>query len=350
MATNFSRLSPMPALRDFIHMYKLRAKKILSQNYLMDMNLTRKIVRSAGIQEGDCVVEIGPGPGGITRAVIEMNCNRLDAIEIDKRFLPPLQHLTEASGTRLFVHHADALKTDIGNIWKNSNDLSLDMNRAAWNDECPRLHVIGNLPFHIASPLIIKYLREMHNRTSAWSYGRVPLTLTFQMEVARRICAPIDSDYRARISIMSNFVSVPSILFQIPGNCFVPKPKVDLVEKICRHVFHYRQKYVIKCLRTLYPPTLSDSLSHELLSECRIAPSTISIQLGMEQFADICYAYEEQCKRYPGLFLYDYTKPNRELDHLSRLANALPPLYSFRDSFRSVNNGVSLSNSESIFH
>uniref|UniRef100_A0A0M3HP76 rRNA adenine N(6)-methyltransferase n=1 Tax=Ascaris lumbricoides TaxID=6252 RepID=A0A0M3HP76_ASCLU len=91
MAKSFSRLPPLPALRDFIHMYKLNAKRILSQNFLMDMNLTRKIVRAAGIEEGDRVVEIGPGPGGITRAILEAGCERLDVIEIDKRFIPPLQ-------------------------------------------------------------------------------------------------------------------------------------------------------------------------------------------------------------------------------------------------------------------
>uniref|UniRef100_A0A915B0K3 rRNA adenine N(6)-methyltransferase n=1 Tax=Parascaris univalens TaxID=6257 RepID=A0A915B0K3_PARUN len=271
------------------------------------------------------------------------------------------EHLAEASDSRLHVHHADALKTDIGAIWQASATES-----TSWDDAPPRLHVVGNLPFHIASPLIIKYLREMHTRTSAWSYGRVPLTLTFQMEVARRICAPIDSDARARISIMSMFVSEPKILFEIPGSCFVPKPKInvgvvrfiprieplikcafEVVEKICRHIFHYRQKYLIKCVRTLYPESLAESLSHELLSVCRVDPSTISIKLGVEQFADICYAYEEQCKRYPGLFLYDYTRPSRTLDELSRLPDASPPSYIFREDVPPA--GISLSNSENVF-
>ncbi|VDM46073.1 unnamed protein product [Toxocara canis] len=356
MAKSFSRLPPLPALRDFIHIYKLHAKKILSQNFLMDMNITRKIVRSACISDGDRVVEIGPGPGGITRAILETGCDRLDVIEIDKRFIPPLQHLAEASESRLFIHHGDALKTDVGAIWQASGT-----SRASWHGPPPCLHVIGNLPFHVASPLIIKYLREMHNRTGPWSYGRVPLTLTFQMEVARRICGPIDSDFRSRENVAFQHFYV----FFFSGSCFVPKPKVnvgvvrfiprieplikssfEVVEKICRHIFHYRQKFVIRGVRTLYPETLAASLSHELLSTCRIDPSIISIKLGIEQFADMCYVYEKQCERYPGLFLYDCSRPSRTLEELCRLPDALPPAHSFRDL---PSAGVSLSRSETIF-
>lgn len=86
-----SRLPPLPPLRDFIQMYRLNAKKILSQNYLMDMNLTRKIVEASGMRRDDMVFEIGPGPGGITRAILERPCRRLDVVEIDERFIPPLQ-------------------------------------------------------------------------------------------------------------------------------------------------------------------------------------------------------------------------------------------------------------------
>lgn len=86
-----SRLPPLPALRDFIHMYRLRAKKILSQNYLMDMNITRKIAKHANVKQNDWVIEIGPGPGGITRAILEAGAARLEVVEIDSRFIPPLQ-------------------------------------------------------------------------------------------------------------------------------------------------------------------------------------------------------------------------------------------------------------------
>ncbi|PIO65672.1 ribosomal RNA adenine dimethylase family protein, partial [Teladorsagia circumcincta] len=249
-------------------MYRLRAKKVLSQNYLMDMNLTRKIVRTAGVQPGDWVCEVGPGPGGITRAILEAECERLDVVEIDHRFIPPLELLAEASDDRLRIHRADVLKTNIGDLWNDGGA----QRGCEWTEDPPNMHIIGNLPFNIASPLIIKLLKDMSYRRDAWRFGRVPLTLTFQMEVAKRICSPIDCDSRARISIMAQYLTEPKLLFKIPGACFVPKPDIDVgvvrfipriqplisapfevVEKLCRQVFHYRQKYMIKGLKTLYP-------------------------------------------------------------------------------------------------
>ncbi|VDM57643.1 unnamed protein product [Angiostrongylus costaricensis] len=200
MATSFSRLPPLPSLRDFIHMYRLRAKKILSQNYLMDMNLTRK-------------------------------------------------HLAEASEGRLHVHCGDILKTSIGDLWSDGGHQRI----SEWSDEPPNMNIVD-----------------------AWRFGRIPLTLTFQMEVAKRICSPIDDDARSRISIMAQYLTEPKILFRIPGACFVPQPDIDVgvvrfmpriqplisapfevVEKLCRQVFHYRQKHMIKGLKTLYPKEVS---------------------------------------------------------------------------------------------
>ncbi|CAL2029455.1 unnamed protein product [Caenorhabditis brenneri] len=336
------RLPPLPALRDFIHMYRLRAKKILSQNYLMDMNITRKIAKQAKVKENDWVVEIGPGPGGITRAILEAGASRLDVVEIDNRFIPPLQHLAEAAGSRMFIHHEDALRTEIGDIWKNEPNRPSSVD---WHSpNLPAMHVIGNLPFNIASPLIIKYLRDMSYQRGIWQYGRVPLTLTFQLEVAKRLCSPIACDTRSRISIMAQYVTEPKMVFQISGSCFVPRPQVDvgvvrfvprktplvktsfeILEKLCRQVFHYRQKYVEKGLKTLYPPELENELADELFKKCRVDPTTTSIRLGIEQFADLAEGYNEQCIRYPGLFLYDYTNKQHNLENLSKEPNALPP-------------------------
>lgn len=97
------------------------------------------------------MVEIGPGPGGITRAILEQSIRRCDVIELDKRFMPALEPLVEASENRLFVHHGDALKFDIEPIWMEAKVPKHD-----WLDEPPNMHLIGNLPFDIASPLIIK--------------------------------------------------------------------------------------------------------------------------------------------------------------------------------------------------
>ena len=134
----------------------------------------------------------------------------------------------------MFIHHADILKTNIEDIWRDAN-----CPRYAWSDEeLPNLHILGNLPFNIASPLIIQFvlapknarvhfkifnfaffrlLRQMSQRRGPWAFGRAQLTLTFQYEVALRICAPIDTDERTRISVVSQYVSQPELLFVIPG-------------------------------------------------------------------------------------------------------------------------------------
>lgn len=162
------------------------------------------------------MVEIGPGPGGITRAILEKPIERLDVVEIDERFIPPLVILQGASNQRMHIHQANILKTDIGKIWEEAN-----APKVSWYDDDALVpfHIIGNLPFNIASPLIIKFLANISAREGAWAFGRVPLTLSFQAEVARRIVSSIDCDTRSRISVMSQFFTVPKLLFQIPGNC-----------------------------------------------------------------------------------------------------------------------------------
>ncbi|VDN33721.1 unnamed protein product [Gongylonema pulchrum] len=322
--------------------------------------------------------------------------------------------MKEASENRMFIHHADILKTDVGRIWSEAG-----LERVPWDNEIPKMHVIGNLPF----------LREMLYRRGPWSFGRVPLLLTFQMEVAERLCGPIDSPFRARISIMSSFLTEPQLIFKIPGmkfvfffcegsfvgekflqifwkaeifanffgkpclvvflfletaslcmlflygqlhfddisgRCFVPRPKIDVgivrfvprrdpliktsfevVEKVCRRIFNYRQKYVVKGVRSLYPKELAITLADDVLSRCRIDPTTTSIRLGVEQFADICYVYEEHCRKYPGVFLYEHSNQGRTLEQLSRLPNALPPKNPFDGEFPTE--GVALSKAAPIF-
>nr|CDJ92765.1 Ribosomal RNA adenine methylase transferase domain containing protein [Haemonchus contortus] len=345
MATNFSRLPPLPPLREFIHMYRLQAKKILSQNYLMDMNLTRKIVRAAGVQPGNWVCEVGPGPGGITRAILEADCERLDVVEIDHRFIPPLELLAETSDNRLRIHRADVLKTNIGDLW----GVAGSRKSSDWTGGLPALHIIGNLPFNIASPLIIRLLKDISYRQGAWRFGRVPLTLTFQMEVAQRICSPIDCESRSRISIMAQYLTEPKLMFRIPGSCFVPQPDIDVgivrfvpriqplisapfevVEKLCRQVFHYRQKFIIKGLKTLYPKEVADDMANQLLKDCRVNPKASSIQLGIEEYADLAAGYERQCRSMPGLILYDSVRPKYTIEMLSGEPGAIPPENPFR--------------------
>lgn len=356
-------LPSLPSLQDFVKMYRLEANKILSQNYLMDMNLTRKIIGKCGTLADKFVLEIGPGPGSITRALLEHPCKRVDVVEIDQRFIPPLEVLkAKELARRLFIHHSDIKKFDIGQTWQNAG-----LERVHWLDEMlPSAHIIGNLPFNISTNLVIRFMKQISERKGPWSFGRVPLTLTFQYEVARRIIGEIDSDYRSRIGVMIQYLTEPRILFTIPGKCFVPTPQVNVgvvqfiprqeplipvpfpvVEKLVRQVFHLRRKYILKSIQTLYPKEMSLELSHELLRHCRIDPTTTCVRIGIEEFADMCLYYQKQCNEHPGLFLYDYAKPKISLNELKENENATPPKYEF--SNESLNSGISLSNLESHF-
>lgn len=152
------------------------------------------------------------------------------------------------------IHQGDVLRFDLQNLFPE------DLVRP-WDAEPPDIHLMGNLPFNVSTPLIIKWLHEMSERRGPWRYGRTKLTLTFQKEVAERIVAPILTDQRSRLSIMCQYLADVKHNFTIPGKVFQPAPDVDvgvvtivplkepkidlpfkLVEKVVRHVFHFRRK------------------------------------------------------------------------------------------------------------
>ncbi|PVD23825.1 hypothetical protein C0Q70_17099 [Pomacea canaliculata] len=152
------RLPPLPSMQDLIRLYQLRARKQLSQNFLLDMNLTRKIVKSAGKLDGGFVCEVGPGPGGITRSLLNTGAHHVAVVEKDRRFLPSLQLLSEAAQGRLSIHSGDILSFNMENI--------IPENLAVpWDSAPPNIHIIGNLPFSVSTPLIIMWLAAMSNQT-----------------------------------------------------------------------------------------------------------------------------------------------------------------------------------------
>ena len=165
------------------------------------------------------------------------------------------QMLADACDSKVRIFHGDVLQFDMNDLFPK--DLSVD-----WDAPPPPLHIIGNLPFNVSTPLIIKWLREISNRTGAWSYGRTKLTLTFQKEVGERMIANRNNIQRSRLSIMTQYLCKVKHEFTIPGRAFVPAPDVDVavmtltpkkkpaidvpfntVEKVARHVFQFRQKY-----------------------------------------------------------------------------------------------------------
>ena len=194
-----SRVESLPPLRELVASLDLRARKSLGQNFLFDLNLTRRIAKSAGRLDGT-TIEVGPGPGGLTRALLLEGAEHVIAVEKDFRAGAVLGSLIEAADGRLELLEADALKT------------------ALWEfGDSPR-RIIANLPYNIATSLLIQWLEHANAFQS--------LTLMFQREVAERITAlPGDSNF-GRLSILTGWIADSAILFDIPPDAFVPAPKV----------------------------------------------------------------------------------------------------------------------------
>jgi len=189
----------LPSLRDTLDAHGLLAKKSFGQHFLLDLNVTRKIVRLAGPFEWRSVIEVGPGPGGLTRALIESDAGQVVLVEKDPRFLPLLAELDDGTG-RLVTVEADALKVD---------EAALVAGPA---------HVVSNLPYNVGTPLLIKWI------TGPWL--PVALTLMFQKEVAERIVAEAGDDAYGRLAVIAQAVCEARIVMHLPAAAFTPPPKV----------------------------------------------------------------------------------------------------------------------------
>lgn len=320
MSTKSLRLPPLPTIRDLVRLYRLRAIKQLSQNFLMDERLTDKIVKSAGNIRNHLVCEIGPGPGGITRSILRRQPQELIVVEKDPRFLPTLELLAESSekNTNMKIIIGDILSYDLEKCFGLAPKLD-------WFDLTPPVHLIGNLPFSVSTPLIVQWLHAISEKRSAWSYGRTSMTLTFQKEVAERIVAPILNPQRCRLSVMCQFWCDVQYNFTIPGKAFVPKPNVDVgvvsfiplkkpiidlpfkfVEKVIRQVFNMRQKYAVRGAQTLFPPENRLELAHKMFVLADLDPKIRPFMISNEEFARLCYAFREICNENVGLEFYDF--------------------------------------------
>lgn len=320
IALKAARLPPLPTIRDIIKLYQLRAIKQLSQNFLMEQRLTDKIVAAAGNIEGHHVLEVGPGPGGITRSIIKQRPKQLAVVEKDGRFLPTLELLSKATAdfTKMDIYQGDILKYPIQTAFP-------DFPIHDWEDKLAPLHLIGNLPFSISTILLINWIRDISLRQGAWSLGRASMTLTFQQEVGERIVANISDRQRCRLSIMSQIWTRPTLKFTIPGKAFVPKPDVDvavvtlvpnkvprtdlpfdLVEKVCRYIFSMRQKYCRRGVSNLYPEDLRNELTERTFKIAEVDPMARSFQLSVDECLRIAAAYRELVQIYPHIESYNY--------------------------------------------
>lgn len=324
-ATHVLRLPPLPTIKDLIRLYKLRALRQLSQNFLLDERITDKIVRAAGDIKGHVVCEVGPGPGSITRSIIRKAPEKVIVVEKDPRFRPTLELLQEACGDNL------ELQIELGDIREyNFENGFKDVPKSDWHDYCPPLNLIGNLPFNVSTNLIIRWLKSVSEKKSAWAFGRTPMTLTFQKEVAERIVAPVGHRQRCRLSVMCQFWCHVQHKFTIPGRAFLPKPDVDvgvvtliplkdlliklpfeMVEKVLRHSFNMRQKYCNRGLECLFPIELRDELAPKLFHLADVNHHLRPFMLSTEEFARICYAYNVLCGEHPELHNYDHRLPKK---------------------------------------
>jgi 16S rRNA (adenine1518-N6/adenine1519-N6)-dimethyltransferase len=213
-----SQIDDLPPLRDVIRRHDLRAKKSLGQNFLLDMNLTARIARAAGALKDVTVIEVGAGPGGLTRALLAAGADRVVAIERDQRAISALKEISDRYPGRLDIVAGDALTVDYG---------SFGIRGPA--------KIVANLPYHIATPLLVGWLT-----IEPWPPWYSAMVLMFQREVAQRIVASPGSKTYGRLSVLSGWRTEAKILFDVAPTAFVPQPKVtsSVVELLPRRQPH----------------------------------------------------------------------------------------------------------------
>ncbi len=248
-------IDSLAPLRDIISNHDLNAKKSLGQNFLLDMNITDKIVREAVMRDGDDwrdvnAFEIGPGPGGLTRSILKTSAVNLYAIEFDKRAVLALQSLCDASQGDLTILQQDALKTDLTEL-----------------ADAPRV-IVANLPYNIATPLLISWLKQIRNDNQSYK----SMTLMFQKEVADRITAAPNTKAYGRLAIITQWLCQVVKIYDLPPSAFTPPPKVmsavvhftpkildeempDFadIERVTAAAFNQRRKMIRQSLKTYMP-------------------------------------------------------------------------------------------------
>lgn len=198
------KIAFLPPVSEMMRESGLEPKKQFGQNFLFDLNLTGRIARSVPDIEKTTVVEVGPGPGGLTRSILMAGAKKLIAIEKDKTTQPILSQIIDASDGRFEVIYGDALKTDLSNIGKDG------------------FSVCSNLPYNVGTELLIGWMHKIANGEKIKS-----LTLMFQKEVAQRIVANVGDVQYGRLSVLCNLIADTKILFDVPNTAFVPRPKVQ---------------------------------------------------------------------------------------------------------------------------
>jgi len=267
----------LPPLRDVIERHGLQAKKALGQNFLLDLNLTGKIARAAGDLADTTVIEVGPGPGGLTRALLLHGARRVVAVERDERCLAALAEIADRYPGRLEVISGDALKTDFSALAEGP------------------VRIVANLPYNIGTELLVRWLT-----TDAWPPFYRSMTLMFQREVAERIVARPGSEAYGRLGVLAGWRTEARIAFDVPRQAFTPPPKVTSsvvhlvpraeplragvhrLGRVTEAAFGQRRKMLRQSLKSLG--------GEALLERCGIDPTRRAETLTIEEFVRLANA------------------------------------------------------------
>lgn len=263
----------LPPLREVIAAHGLDARKALGQNFLLDLNLTQKIARTAGPLEGSTVIEVGPGPGGLTRAILALGAAKVIAIERDARCLPALAEIADHYPGRLTVIEGDALKTDFEALAPAGEPV----------------RIIANLPYNVGTQLLVNWLLPKR-----WPPFWQSMTLMFQREVALRIVAQADDDHYGRLGVVAGWRTKARTAFDVPPQAFTPPPKVTSsvvhlepveqplpceagkLERVTQAAFGQRRKMLRQSLKPLG--------GEALLAKAGIDPQRRAETLSVEEF------------------------------------------------------------------
>ncbi len=275
-------IDQLPPLREVIATHGLIAKKSLGQNFLLDLNLTARIARAAGDLTGCDVLEVGPGPGGLTRGLLAEGARRVLAIEKDERCLPALAEIATAYPGRLSILNADALEVD------------------ALAHLTPPVRVIANLPYNVGTELLVRWLTP-----KSWPPYWQTLTLMFQKEVAERIVAKPGSKAYGRLALLAQWRCDARIVLTLPPEAFTPPPKIHsavvlltalpeprfpanpaILSQIVAAGFNQRRKMLRASLKGVAPNIES------LLESAAIAPTARAEEIDLERFCALARAVE----------------------------------------------------------
>jgi 16S rRNA (adenine1518-N6/adenine1519-N6)-dimethyltransferase len=282
-----SQIDDLPPLREVIATHGLDARKSLGQNFLLDLNLTSRIARAAAPLEDVTVLEIGPGPGGLTRALLANGARRVVAVEKDRRCLPALAEISDHYPGRLEVVEGDALALDPVEITGGAP-----------------VKIVANLPYNVGTQLLLNWIT-----TPDWPPFWTSLTLMFQKEVGTRIVAEPGSKAYGRLGVLAGWRTTARMLFDISPKAFTPPPKVTsavvqlvpreapepcsltILEKVTAAAFGQRRKMLRASLKSLASP------AEELIEAAGLKPTARAEEIDVSGFVRLANVFEAQVKR-----------------------------------------------------